>query len=258
MPEQEAIKNLVGVAKSQLGYHEGQNNYNKFADHPEIQRLYGYYPQNQPWCCTFVNWCFLMAFGYEQGSRLTYGGTPSCNNSANLFKNAGAFTRTPEVGDQAFFYVNGGINHTGIVVAVSGNSFKTIEGNYSDKVSEVQHNAAASDVAGFGHPNWKVVANGLPNSQESPGSESEQHTEDQAGHTWKPATLKYGASGIDVYILQSLLIAKKFFASNNQKEIDGRFGAKTQAAVNSAKQFYGQMANGECDEPFWKRILERG
>lgn len=77
-------------------------------------------------------------------------------------------------------------------------------------------------------------------------------------HNWKPQALKYGAIGTDVYLLQSALVVKHFYANNDRKEIDGEFGAKTQAAVNSAKRFYGQMANGEADINLWRRLLETG
>lgn len=77
-------------------------------------------------------------------------------------------------------------------------------------------------------------------------------------HDWKPGVLKYGAKGESVLVLQSVLVARQFFTSNTKKEIDGEFGPKTQAAVNSAKQFYGMMANGECDLPLLKRLMEVG
>lgn len=251
MTEQEAKNKLVDLARSQLGYREGANNYTKYAADPMITRLYGWTPQNQPWCCTFVNWCFLTAFGYDAGSKLTYGGTAACSNSAQLFMNNGAYVHFPQIGDQAFFYASGGINHTGIVVAVDGTIFKTIEGNYSDKVSEVTHNVGSSDVAGFGRPNWPIVA------KES-AAEQEKEPSKETSHTWKPKLIKYGAKGADVFVLQSHLVVKKFYTNNITKEIDGDYGAKTQAAVNSAKQFYGLMANGECDEALWKRLFETG
>lgn len=80
----------------------------------------------------------------------------------------------------------------------------------------------------------------------------------KASHSWKPEPLKYGSKGNSVLVLQALLVARNFFSNNNRKEIDGEFGAKTQAAVNSARQFYGMIANGECDDALWKRILDRG
>ena len=251
----EAKKKLVDIARSQVGYHEGANNYTKYADSSDITRLYGWTPQHQPWCCTYVNWTFMTAFGYDIGSRLTYGGTAVCLNSAQLFKSAGAWRNTPEVGDQAFFLSGGGINHTGVVVEVNGSSFTTIEGNYSDKVSEVRHNIGSRDVAGFGRPKWSLIGEETFPPPYDPKAPT--NTEDTS-HNWKPQTLKYGAKGLDVFLLQSALVVKKFYANNDRKEIDGEFGAKTQAAVNNAKRFYGQMANGEADINLWRRLLETG
>lgn len=258
MTVQEAKSKLVDLAKSQVGYREGANNYTKYADEPMITRLYGWCPQNQPWCCTFVNWCFLTAFGYDIGSSLTYGGTAACFNSAQLFKSAGAWSRFPEVGDQAFFLSGGGINHTGIVVDVNSAAFTTVEGNYSDKVSSVRHNVGASDVAGFGRPEWSLVQSvAVTDGKENVSLENKEKL-DLNSHIWKPQTLKYGSTGVDVYVLQGILVAKKFYADNNKREIDGEYGAKTQAAVNQAKKFYGMMANGECDLNLWRRLLETG
>ena len=129
MTIEEAKTKVVSLAVSQVGYREGANNYNKYADNPDITKLYGWNVQNQPWCCPFVNWLFLTAFGYDIGSRLTYGGTAACNASANLYKQNAAWVTTPQIGDQAFFYSGSGINHTGIVVAVEGTQFTTVEGN---------------------------------------------------------------------------------------------------------------------------------
>ena len=129
MTIEEAKTKVVSLAVSQVGYREGANNYNKYADNPDITKLYGWNVQNQPWCCPFVNWLFLTAFGYDIGSRLTYGGTAACNASANLYKQNAAWVTTPQIGDQAFFYSGSGINHTGIVVEVEGTQFTTVEGN---------------------------------------------------------------------------------------------------------------------------------
>ena len=261
MTIQEAKNKLVTLARAEVGYHEGGNNYTKYADDPNIAKLYGWVPQNQPWCGTFVNWCFMQAFGYDLGSKLTFGGSALCRTAADNYKAHNSFTKFPEVGDQAFYYSGGAINHTGIVVEVEGTVFTAVEGNYSDKVSLVTHNIGKGDVAGFGKPCWEVVTQGQ-NIELKPPAENVSSKKDDfldlKSHDWKPGTLKYGAKGTDVYALQSLLIARKFYTNNDRKEIDGDFGAKTQAAVNSAKQFYGMMANGECDGPLWKRILEWG
>lgn len=248
----EGKEKLVALARSQLGTREGANNYNKYADDPKITKLYGWNPQNQPWCCTLANWCYLNCFGYDIGSRLTYGGTAACKNSASLFKAAGAFVKTPEIGDQSFYYVGGDINHTGIVVSIDGNSFQAVEGNYSDKVSLVTHKIVGGDVAGFGRPNWKLVegidGSTIPDAtvpvDDSPVAPAERRI------------LRKGTSGTDVRKLQEDLIAlgydlgswgadgdfgrdtrdavKKFQADYNVQPIDGEVGPLTYAAIDAA------------------------
>ena len=251
MTKAEAVTKLLNVAKAEVGYREGSNNYTKYAENPGITKLYGWTPQYQPWCCTFVNWCFITAFGYDLGSKLTYGGTAACSNSASLFKNNGAYVTSPEPGDQAFFYASGGINHTGIVMSVSGNSFQTIEGNYSDKVSIVTHNVIGNDVAGFGRPNWKLVE-GQSASAAPATSTTTTTAKDDTDHKWTPPTLNYSnAYSSDCVVLQALLNVRHFPCGS----VDGFFGPKTQGAVNKAKQFYGMEANGRCDLPLWKKLL---
>lgn len=250
--KQEAIVKLVATARAEIGYRESGNNYTKYAADPMITRLYGWSPQNQPWCCTFVTWCFLTAFGYDIGSRLTYGGTAACANSAQLFRNAGAYVYFPQVGDQAFFYSGGGINHTGIVVAVDGTLFRTVEGNYSDKVSLVEHNTGSADVAGFGRPNWDLFGSGDPkqNVQDSgkdaqtkpavSGSDTQEKDEAKGQpYTVSLRTLRRGDKGIRVERLQQLLIARGYWCGgrtfSGRETADGDFGAATEVAVKDVQ-----------------------
>lgn len=102
---------------------------------------------------------------------------------------------------------------------------------------------------------WNCVLR-YKGNQQTATSTPETPVTNTKSHNWKPPELKYGAKGLPVYVLQSILVAKNFFPDQSTKEIDGDFGAKTQAAVNRANQFYGQMANGECSSKLWKRLLE--
>lgn len=259
MTIEEAKAKLVATAKAEVGYRESYNNWVKYSDDKNIAKLYGWTPQNQPWCGTFANWCYMKAFCYDIGSKLTYGGSAACANAAQLFKSAGAWSSFPEVGDQAFFYSGGGINHTGIVVSVDGTVFTAVEGNYSDKVSSVRHNIGASDVAGFGRPQWELVKSqkqgNLSSNDEKTDGKEQNHNKIDEDHSWKPAMLTMSnAYRTDCVVLQALLNAHHFPCGS----ADGFYGAKTQAAVNNAKRFYGQMANGECDLKLWRRLLETG
>lgn len=243
MTIEEAKKKLVALAISQVGYTEGANNYNKYAEDPDIAKLYGWDPQNQPWCCVFVNWCFLNAFGYDIGSRLTYGGTAACNASANLFKQNAAWKSSPEVGDQIFFFVSGGINHTGIVIAVDGGTVRTVEGNSSDGVRERSYTVGSSQIAGYGRPDWGIV-----NEAVVPDTPT-----DEVDHSWKPSLLKMSnAYSSDCVVLQAILNVRHFPCGT----ADGFFGAKTQAAVNAAQRYYGLDVDGICGPKTWEKLLE--
>lgn len=228
----EAKQKLIDLAQSQVGYREGPNNYNKYADDPKVIQLYGWCPQNQPWCCVFANWIYLNATNYDIGSRLTYGGTAACSSSAQLFINNDAFKKFPEVGDQAFFYSGGGINHTGIVVSVNGSEFSTVEGNYSDSVCEVRHNVGKSDVAGFGRPCWGIVSNADADTGETPEPASQDSR----------TTLKQGMRGEDVKGLQQRLIAAGY--SVGDAGADGIFGKDTFRAVAAFQEDHGIPVTG--------------
>lgn len=281
MTIQEAKQKLVNLAKAQVGYREGTNNYNKYAEDPRISQLYGWNVQNQPWCCTFVNWCFLNAFG-TIGGQMTYGGSAACANQANLYKNNGAFTQSPAVGDQIFFYSGGGINHTGIVVEVSGSVIRTVEGNYSDKVSLCTYGTNNSVIAGYGRPKWSLAADESVNDDfqtadtnsteylnalasivgakpvtstqtTTTTSTPETTTQDKVeDHHWKPGTLKRSAKySVNNVILQGLLTARGF----NCGQIDGYFGTLTEIGVNHARRYYDMERNGECDYALWIKLL---
>lgn len=251
MTIQEAKNKLVTLARAEVGYHEGGNNYTKYADDPNIAKLYGWVPQNQPWCGTFVNWCFMQAFGYDLGGKLTYGGSALCRTAADNFKAHNAFTKFPEVGDQSFYYSGGAINHTGIVVEVNGSSFVSVEGNYSDKVSLVTHSTGSSDVAGFGRPCWDIVQS--QGKDESVPAQSQGKTEvDTVDHEWKPLTLSTSnAYKADCVVLQALLNVHHFPCG----EADGFYGPKTQAAVNKLQAWAKITVDGVCGPETWKVLL---
>jgi hypothetical protein len=131
-----AIDKLIQIAKNEIGYLEkasnsqldsktanaGENNYTKYWR--DVKPSY----QGQPWCAGFVSWCFMKAFGQEKAKELLkHWPYVYCPTLGNLFtKNA-----NPKIGDIVIFYRNGTFTHTGIVTAVIGDRFYTIEGNTS-------------------------------------------------------------------------------------------------------------------------------
>lgn len=130
------LEKVIEVAKAEIGYLEkrsnsqldsktgnvGYNNYTKYWRDvkPEWNGSY--------WCATWVTWVFQTALGKERAKELLkhypYVYCPTL---------AGLFTKysTPKVGDIVIFWKNGAYAHTGLVIAVNGNTFTTIEGNTS-------------------------------------------------------------------------------------------------------------------------------
>lgn len=159
---EEAKVKLCDWAKSQIGYKEGENNWNKYAAMPNIERLYGGRIQNAPWCDLMTDAGFVSCFGLEKGAAMTYqkvgGGSALCRDSAQKFKDNSAFTMLPKVGDVAFFYYDGDINHMGIVIDVSGDRVTTVEGNTNDMVAERTYKIGDSIIAGYGRPKWELVS----------------------------------------------------------------------------------------------------
>ena len=136
MTKEKAIKAMINVATEEIGYLEkksnsqldsktanaGSNNYTKY-----WRDVYPEY-QGQPWCACFVSWVFMKTFGLATAKKLLkHWPYVYCPTLGELFtKNA-----NPKVGDIVIFYRNGTFAHTGIVIAVNGDQFTTIEGNTS-------------------------------------------------------------------------------------------------------------------------------
>lgn len=258
----EAKRKLINWAVSQIGYYEGSNNYNKYAENADLRRLYGWYPQNQPWCDIFVDVAFLENFGLETTSKLTYqsigNGSALCRASAQFYKNNGAWFTTPEAGDQVFFYSGGDINHTGLVESVNGSAFTTIEGNSSDMVARRSYWLGNGYVAGFGRPNWSVFQTGgsstsptIP-SIPTPSTPSvpTPSTPSSGSTTNIYPLIKRGSSKkIAVRAMQKLLDCKGY--DLGKWGIDGDFGWDTFQALREFQRNNSLMIDGECGDFSW-------
>lgn len=166
------INKVISIAKNEIGYLEkksnsqldsktanaGSANYTKYWR--DIKPSY----QGEPWCAAFVSWCFMKAFGQDKAKKLLkHWPYVYCPTLGNLFtKNA-----NPKVGDIVIFYRNGTFTHTGIVTAVNGDKFSTIEGNTSGASGIIANgggvcakNYLNSQMPGtkFCTPDWSIVA----------------------------------------------------------------------------------------------------
>lgn len=110
---------LLATARKEIGYIEGPNNANKYA------QIAGH-ANHQPWCATFVVAVSKLA-GVKLPINTAY--TPSF---ANAFKNAKRYGKMPKAGAIGFVYFpsKGRIAHCFIVEAVNTDgTYITIEGN---------------------------------------------------------------------------------------------------------------------------------
>ena len=256
MTVEQAKQKLLTWVSAQVGTREGENNYNRYAEDPRLVQLYGLDAQNQPWCDLFTDAAFVTCFGLEAGAAMTYqpigDGSAACWRSAQYFKDHGAFSQHAEPGDIIFFYVSGGINHQGIVTRVYGGSVVTVEGNSSDQVAERVYQLGASNIAGYGHPDWKV-AEGI--------ADGETQTEPTSPSIDPPPemidvqlpVLHNGMGGAAVAAMQGILHFKKY--SLGPYGIDGDFGVATLAAVRNFQVRNDLDRDGICGPETWHKLL---
>ncbi len=115
---------IVSIARTQLGYMEGENNDTKYGD------WYGL--PNQPWCAMFVSWC----------ARQAQVPLDVMKNCAMACPKPGYFDipyydgaeYTPKSGDIFFTKT---FSHVGIVESVDGEYMYTLEGNTNDTGSSM-------------------------------------------------------------------------------------------------------------------------
>ena len=142
-PSQNTVSELelvLKTAQKEIGYLEkksnsqlddktanaGYNNYTKYWR--DIYNWCGKNYQGQPWCAAFVTWIFSMALTPSRAKQLLkHFPYVYCPTMKGLF----TLNANPKVGDIVIFYRNGVFAHTGIVTAVNGDQFSTIEGNTS-------------------------------------------------------------------------------------------------------------------------------
>lgn len=165
---------LLEIARAELGYMEKASNSNlddktanaggaNWTKYARDLHAAGYYQANKngyAWCDVFVDWCFWKLGGSrEKGEWLEcqtglYGA--GCSFSAQYYRNAGRFDKTPKPGDQIFFGTSGSEEHTGIVESVDASQVHTIEGNSSNRVQRCTYALNSTKIVGYGHPRFDV------------------------------------------------------------------------------------------------------
>ena len=273
-PKMSDAQKLIDVALGEVGYREKASN--AFLDDPQANAgsgnwtkyardlaIAGYYNGNKngyAWCDVFVDWCFYKAFGADEGQRIqcqTGDLGAACVYSAQYYQQQGRYDHTPKPGDQIFFYVNGSIGHTGIVVEVTGSSISVVEGNSSDRVQKLSYDRNSSRIAGYGHPKYESnEAYDLPSTEEpalKPPAPVGQKV------TVKLPLLKKGSSGNAVKNAQALLIRHGYACGGRivagRENPDGDFGPATEKAVKNFQHLKALEADGEIGKETWMALV---
>ena len=262
-----AIDKLIQIAKNEVGYLEkasnsqldsktgnaGSANYTKYWR--DIKPSY----QGQPWCAAFVSWCFMEAFGQEKAKKLLkHWPYVYCPTLGNLFtRNA-----NPKIGDIVIFYHNGTFTHTGIVTAVIGDRFYTIEGNTSGASGIIANGGGVcaksylnSQMPGtkFCTPDYSIVSapakseNVLPDTTQSGGS-----------YMFNPETVKAGDKNTSVLLLQEILRARGFKGKNGKAlKLTWTVDANTIYALKAYQESRKEVleVDGICGPATWKDLI---
>ena len=161
-------EDLVKVAETQIGYHEGDNNDTKYN---RWNGKIGGYPVDgygYPWCQCFISWCANQAsIGTDIIPK-----TAGTSTSMYFFKNRGLWNNSssyggsyiPKKGDIIYYSKSSNINspsHVGIVTDCDGSTVYTIEGNYSDKVSTRTISLNSNSIIGYATPSYKDLSSSV-------------------------------------------------------------------------------------------------
>ena len=147
---------IVNVALSQVGYHEGNSfadldgeNKSGYADYNEYSYWWDGVP-NRAWCAAFINYCARQAQ------------IPNTVLKGKLAANAAAFnlplmpkaTTEPLVGDLIFFDwdLDGSSDHVGLVAKVDGSDVLVVHGNYAEYATVTRFGRTQIDVLGYARP----------------------------------------------------------------------------------------------------------
>lgn len=158
------IADLIGVAKTQLGYTELDGSGNPIpstSDGGYTKYGASFGEPNGAWCAYFISWCASQA-GIPSSivPRLGNCGTLTDWYQSRSIYHSRSSGYVPKPGDMVFFNWSGGASaqHIGIVTGVSGGNLFTIEGNTDGDEGYMCNGRTrelnASYVLGYGVPNY--------------------------------------------------------------------------------------------------------
>lgn len=242
---------IVAVAETQIGYHEGANNETKYN---HWLGTIGGYPANgygYPWCHAFVSWCANQAdissdiVPYTAGTAV--GRSFFVNDDVALWEVSASYGGgyVPRRGDIIYFGSGSSPSHVGIVTGCDGSTVYTVEGNSSDQVIERSYSLNNSYVIGYGVPDYENSDTPAPIADEP-----------IAPYPRPTGLVKIGMKGDSVRWVQYALNVHLGY-DIGESGIDGDFGDATETAVATFQVEHDLTPYGYVDEETRNLIVEK-
>lgn len=189
---------------------------------------------NYPWCAAFISWLFRDT-NYVKRTAL-------CADMLTWFEQNHRVVSTPQEGDICFMKFktnNRKTNHVGLVIGTKGSTAINIEGNTSinsdDNGGKVMVRERSKNIVAYGRPAYSNAGTITPA---------------KSNISTPTVTIRQGAKGEPVRLLQQLLITKGYFLT-----IDGDFGPKTLAAVKDFQNKQHLVVDGIVGPKTWAALI---
>ena len=121
----EIVRKVIAIAENEMGVREvGENMGERVNEYQRADTLGGV---GYAWCASFIAWCLKQA-----DPDITYCYSASCDVIVAWGRSMGVMHEAPNPGDIFLLFAAGSTRdatHTGLVTAVNGSQFHTVEGN---------------------------------------------------------------------------------------------------------------------------------
>lgn len=168
------ISKVIATAKNQVGYVEGKNNWNKYAeyfDKAPIWQFFNTKKQNTAYCSVGLHWCLCQNMTPDKARSIL--GEPSPKNNCgagvkylyNYITKKTGTCKVPSPGAFVFFETKDSkgkvykYGHVELVIAVDSTKLYTIGFNKSGKVNvkECSYSLKSAKITGYAMPDYKSV-----------------------------------------------------------------------------------------------------
>ena len=248
MTENEIRQKIVSVFEGWYGLKESDGSHmqivNIYNAHKPLARGYKV-KKTDPWCAAAAS-----AAAIQTGMTDIIPTECGCGEQIRLWQKMGRWqekdAHTPQVGDYIYYDWKDGYDyavtdnkgwpqHVGIVVSVSGNIIRVIEGNKGHAVGYREIGVNGRYIRGYGVPDYVGKADGEP---------SKESLKKSNPYPVPLRTVRYTnptMTGQDVRWVQWELTGAGY-----DIEIDGRFGPKSNRALRAFQGAYGLDVDGRC------------